>query len=133
MNPEPRILRGVSVANDRKAPLATLTPSDVSPDAKSSDNREGGRLAPGSRGHLILGSLPDLTHYEAFASTRVAEMVLPFLDGRSGAKSPSGRPGEAIAIREATSDARAVPKTPVSCLNDFRVPASFGSPDGGNT
>jgi pimeloyl-ACP methyl ester carboxylesterase len=34
-----------------------------------------------------LAILPDLTHYEAFASARVAETVLPFLDGQMGAKS----------------------------------------------
>jgi hypothetical protein len=30
-----------------------------------------------------LAIVPDMTHYEAFASTRVAEIVLHFLDGRS--------------------------------------------------
>lgn len=36
-----------------------------------------------------LAVIPDLTHYEAFASTRVAETVLPFLNGPSG-NGPSG-------------------------------------------
>jgi len=31
-----------------------------------------------------LAVIPDMTHYEAFASTRVAETVLPFLNGQSG-------------------------------------------------
>src|SRR5262245_2392795 len=31
--------------------------------------------------------IPDLTHYEAFADTRMAETVLPFLEGQSIAKS----------------------------------------------
>jgi pimeloyl-ACP methyl ester carboxylesterase len=31
--------------------------------------------------------LPDLTHYDIFASPRLGETVLPFLDGQSGAKS----------------------------------------------
>jgi pimeloyl-ACP methyl ester carboxylesterase len=34
-----------------------------------------------------LAIVPDLTHYEAFASPRVAQTVLPFLNGQSGAKS----------------------------------------------
>ena len=34
-----------------------------------------------------LAIIPDLTHYEAFASTRLTETVLPFLDGRGGVKS----------------------------------------------
>ena len=34
-----------------------------------------------------LAIVPDMTHYEAFSSSRVAETVLPFLDGQSGAKS----------------------------------------------
>jgi len=34
-----------------------------------------------------LAIIPDMTHYEAFASTRVAETVLPFLDHQSGVKS----------------------------------------------
>jgi pimeloyl-ACP methyl ester carboxylesterase len=34
-----------------------------------------------------LAILPDLTHYEMFASPRLAETVLPFLNGQSGAKS----------------------------------------------
>jgi pimeloyl-ACP methyl ester carboxylesterase len=34
-----------------------------------------------------LAILPDVTHYEAFASPRMAETVLPFLDGKSGGKS----------------------------------------------
>lgn len=34
-----------------------------------------------------LAIIPDLTHYEAFASTRIAEAVLPFLDGQMGVKS----------------------------------------------
>jgi pimeloyl-ACP methyl ester carboxylesterase len=34
-----------------------------------------------------LAIIPDMTHYEAFASTRVAETVLPFLNGQSGVKS----------------------------------------------
>jgi len=33
-----------------------------------------------------LAILPDLTHYEIFASPRLAETVLPFLNGRSGAR-----------------------------------------------
>jgi len=33
-----------------------------------------------------LAILPDLTHYEIFASTRLAETVRPFLDGQSGAR-----------------------------------------------
>ena len=31
-----------------------------------------------------LAVLPDMTHYEAFASARVAETALPFLDGQMG-------------------------------------------------
>ena len=31
-----------------------------------------------------LAIIPDMTHYEAFASTRVAETALPFLNGQSG-------------------------------------------------
>jgi len=34
-----------------------------------------------------LAILPDLTHYEIFASPRLAETVLPFLNGQSGARS----------------------------------------------
>jgi len=34
-----------------------------------------------------LAIVPDLTHYEGFASTRVAETVLPFIDGQSPFKS----------------------------------------------
>jgi pimeloyl-ACP methyl ester carboxylesterase len=34
-----------------------------------------------------LAILPDLTHYEMFSSPRLAETILPFLDGQSGAKS----------------------------------------------
>jgi pimeloyl-ACP methyl ester carboxylesterase len=34
-----------------------------------------------------LAILPDLTHYEIFASPRLGETVLPFLNGQSGAKS----------------------------------------------
>jgi pimeloyl-ACP methyl ester carboxylesterase len=34
-----------------------------------------------------LAILPDLTHYEMFASPRLATTVLPFLNGQSGAKS----------------------------------------------
>lgn len=34
-----------------------------------------------------LAILPDVTHYEMFASPRLAETILPFLDGQSGAKS----------------------------------------------
>jgi pimeloyl-ACP methyl ester carboxylesterase len=34
-----------------------------------------------------LAILPDLTHYEIFASPRLAETVRPFLDGQSGARS----------------------------------------------
>ena len=30
-----------------------------------------------------LAIIPDMTHYEAFATPRVAETVLPFLDGGS--------------------------------------------------
>lgn len=33
-----------------------------------------------------LAIIPDMTHYEAFVSTRVAETVLPFLNGQSGVK-----------------------------------------------
>jgi pimeloyl-ACP methyl ester carboxylesterase len=33
-----------------------------------------------------LAILPDLTHYEIFASPRLFETVLPFLDGQSGAR-----------------------------------------------
>ena len=33
-----------------------------------------------------LAVIPDLTHYEAFASTRMAETVMPFLNGESAAK-----------------------------------------------
>jgi hypothetical protein len=33
-----------------------------------------------------LAIIPDLTHYEGFASTRVAETVMPFLDGRTGVR-----------------------------------------------
>ena len=34
-----------------------------------------------------LAILPDLTHYEIFAAPAMAHTVLPFLDGKSGAKS----------------------------------------------
>jgi hypothetical protein len=34
-----------------------------------------------------LAILPDLTHYEIFASPRLAETVLPFVDGKSDVKS----------------------------------------------
>jgi len=34
-----------------------------------------------------LAVLPDMTHYEAFTSTRVAETVLPFLNGKIGVSS----------------------------------------------
>jgi pimeloyl-ACP methyl ester carboxylesterase len=34
-----------------------------------------------------LAILPDLTHYETFAAPEMARAVLPFLDGRSGARS----------------------------------------------
>jgi len=34
-----------------------------------------------------LAILPDLTHYEMFASPALAHTVRPFLDGKSGAKS----------------------------------------------
>jgi pimeloyl-ACP methyl ester carboxylesterase len=34
-----------------------------------------------------LAIIPDMTHYEAFASTRLAETVLPFLNGQTGVKS----------------------------------------------
>jgi pimeloyl-ACP methyl ester carboxylesterase len=34
-----------------------------------------------------LAIVPDMTHYEAFASTRATETVLPFLNGQSGVKS----------------------------------------------
>jgi len=34
-----------------------------------------------------LAIVPDVTHYDAFASTRVAETVLPFLSGQSGTRS----------------------------------------------
>ena len=34
-----------------------------------------------------LAILPDLTHYDIFASPRLAETVRPFLDGQSGARS----------------------------------------------
>ena len=37
-----------------------------------------------SRNRLAI--LPDLTHYEIFAAPRLAETVVPFLDGQSGAK-----------------------------------------------
>jgi hypothetical protein len=38
-----------------------------------------------SRNRLAI--LPDLTHYDIFGSPRVAETVLPFLSGQSGAQS----------------------------------------------
>ena len=31
-----------------------------------------------------LAILPDLTHYDMFATPRLAETVLPFLNGRTG-------------------------------------------------
>ena len=34
-----------------------------------------------------LAILPDVTHYEMFATPRLAETVLPFLNGQSGARS----------------------------------------------
>jgi pimeloyl-ACP methyl ester carboxylesterase len=37
-----------------------------------------------SRNRLAI--LPDLTHYEIFASPRLGETVRPFLDGQSGAR-----------------------------------------------
>ena len=40
-----------------------------------------------------LAILPDLTHYDIFASPRLAETVRPFLDGQSGAQE-LGRAGE---------------------------------------
>ena len=36
-----------------------------------------------------LAIVPDVTHYEAFATTRVAETVLPFLNGQTAARSPA--------------------------------------------
>lgn len=42
-----------------------------------------------------LAILPDLTHYEIFASPRLVETVLPFLNGESGAKSWAEQVGEA--------------------------------------
>jgi pimeloyl-ACP methyl ester carboxylesterase len=46
-----------------------------------------------------LAILPDLTHYEVFASPRLAETALPFLNGQSGAKAwaeqAKGQPGGA--------------------------------------
>jgi hypothetical protein len=41
-----------------------------------------------------LAVLPDMTHYEAFASARVAETVLPFLNGPlgGGGKNPAQPP-----------------------------------------
>jgi pimeloyl-ACP methyl ester carboxylesterase len=41
-----------------------------------------------------LAILPDLTHYEIFASPAMAQTVLPFLDGKSGAKSWSEQIGK---------------------------------------
>jgi pimeloyl-ACP methyl ester carboxylesterase len=38
-----------------------------------------------SRNRLAI--LPDLTHYEMFVAPQMARTVLPFLDGKSGAKS----------------------------------------------
>ena len=38
-----------------------------------------------SRNRLAI--VPDLTHYEIFASPRLAETLLPFFDGKSGAQS----------------------------------------------
>lgn len=38
-----------------------------------------------------LAIIPDLTHYEAFADTRMAQAVLPFLNGESTAKSGPSR------------------------------------------
>jgi hypothetical protein len=38
-----------------------------------------------SRNRLAI--LPDLTHYEMFLAPEMARTVLPFLDGKSGAKS----------------------------------------------
>jgi pimeloyl-ACP methyl ester carboxylesterase len=50
----------------------------------------GARDAGWQREHMAqnrLAILPDLTHYEMFMSPRLAETVLPFLDGKSGAPS----------------------------------------------
>lgn len=37
-----------------------------------------------------LAIVPDMTHYEAFAATRVADIALPFLDGRTAGSAASG-------------------------------------------
>ena len=37
--------------------------------------------------HNRLAILPDLTHYDIFVLPRLAETVLPFLDGQIGARS----------------------------------------------
>jgi pimeloyl-ACP methyl ester carboxylesterase len=42
-----------------------------------------------------LAILPDLTHYEIFAAPALGHTVLPFLDGKSGAKSWSEQVGKA--------------------------------------
>ena len=36
-----------------------------------------------------LAIIPDLTHYEAFTNAHMAETVMPFFEGETGAKSPS--------------------------------------------
>jgi pimeloyl-ACP methyl ester carboxylesterase len=41
-----------------------------------------------------LAIVPDLTHYDMFATPRLAETVLPFLNGKSGAKSSADKAKE---------------------------------------
>ena len=47
-----------------------------------------------------LAIVPDVTHYEAFAAARVAETVLPFLNGETGATQELGRAGQGAAAEE---------------------------------
>jgi pimeloyl-ACP methyl ester carboxylesterase len=46
-----------------------------------------------------LAILPDLTHYDMFATSRVADTVLPFLKGRTGAKAALAEPPPRSASR----------------------------------
>jgi hypothetical protein len=47
-----------------------------------------------------LAVLPDMTHYEAFASARVAEAVLPFLNGQLGAGKSAAEPVKSPAAKK---------------------------------
>ena len=47
-----------------------------------------------------LAVLPDMTHYEAFASARVAETAMPFLNGQYGGGKSTAEPVKPQAARK---------------------------------